>query len=76
MRDAQPLMLGETTAALDVRVGYEICRCFKELAQGKTAVLVLFGTAGALSTNGKLNRTVQVAQSWHNCLTIRILVVL
>ena len=40
MRDAQVLILDEPTAALDARAEYEVFRRFKELSQGKTAVLI------------------------------------
>jgi ATP-binding cassette subfamily B protein len=40
MRDAQVLILDEPTAALDARAEFEVFRRFKELSQGKTAVLI------------------------------------
>ena len=40
MRDAQLLILDEPTAALDARSEYEVFQRFKELTQGKTAVLI------------------------------------
>jgi ATP-binding cassette subfamily B protein len=40
MRDAQVLILDEPTAALDARSEYEVFQRFKELSQGKTAVLI------------------------------------
>ena len=40
MRDAQLLILDEPTAALDARAEYEVFERFKELTQGKTAVLI------------------------------------
>jgi len=40
MRDAQLLILDEPTAALDARSEFEVFRRFKELSQGKTAVLI------------------------------------
>ena len=40
MRDAQVLILDEPTAALDARAEFEIFQRFKELSQGKTAVLI------------------------------------
>jgi ATP-binding cassette subfamily B protein len=40
MRDAQVLILDEPTAALDARSEFEVFRRFKELAHGKTAVLI------------------------------------
>ncbi|KAA9332227.1 ABC transporter ATP-binding protein [Hymenobacter busanensis] len=40
MRDAQLLILDEPTAALDARAEYEVFQRFKELTQGKTAVLI------------------------------------
>ncbi|MGH8799282.1 MAG: ATP-binding cassette domain-containing protein, partial [Casimicrobiaceae bacterium] len=40
MRDAQLLILDEPTAALDARAEFEIFQRFKELSQGKTAVLI------------------------------------
>lgn len=40
MRDAQLLILDEPTAALDARAEYEVFKRFKELTQGKTAVLI------------------------------------
>jgi len=40
MRDAQVLILDEPTAALDARSEYEVFRRFKELSEGKTAVLI------------------------------------
>jgi ATP-binding cassette subfamily B protein len=40
MRDAELLILDEPTAALDARSEYEVFRRFKELAHGKTAVLI------------------------------------
>ena len=40
MRDAQLLVLDEPTAALDARSEFEVFKRFKELSQGKTAVLI------------------------------------
>jgi ATP-binding cassette subfamily B protein len=40
MRDARLLVLDEPTAALDARSEFEVFRRFKELAHGKTAVLI------------------------------------
>jgi ATP-binding cassette, subfamily B, bacterial len=40
MRDAQLLILDEPTAALDARAEFEVFQRFKELSQGKTAVLI------------------------------------
>ena len=40
MREAQVLVLDEPTAALDARAEYEVFRRFKELSEGKTAVLI------------------------------------
>jgi ATP-binding cassette subfamily B protein len=40
MRDAQVLILDEPTAALDARAEFEVFQRFKELAEGKTAVLI------------------------------------
>lgn len=40
MRDAQVMILDEPTAALDARAEYEVFRRFKELSEGKTAVLI------------------------------------
>ena len=40
MREAQVLILDEPTAALDARSEYEVFRRFKELSQGKTALLI------------------------------------
>jgi ATP-binding cassette subfamily B protein len=40
MRDAQLLILDEPTAALDARAEYEIFQRFKELTQGRTALLI------------------------------------
>jgi len=40
MRDAQLLILDEPTAALDARAEFEVFRRFKELSEGKTAVLI------------------------------------
>ena len=40
MRDAQVLILDEPTAALDARAEYEVFERFKELSEGKTAVLI------------------------------------
>ena len=40
MRDAQVLILDEPTAALDARSEYEVFQRFKELSEGKTAVLI------------------------------------
>jgi ATP-binding cassette subfamily B protein len=40
MREAQLLILDEPTAALDARAEYEVFERFKELTQGKTAVLI------------------------------------
>jgi ATP-binding cassette subfamily B protein len=40
MRDAQLLILDEPTAALDARSEFEVFKRFKELAHGRTAVLI------------------------------------
>jgi ATP-binding cassette subfamily B protein len=40
MRDAQLLILDEPTAALDARAEYEVFQRFKDLTEGKTAVLI------------------------------------
>jgi ATP-binding cassette subfamily B protein len=40
MREAEVLILDEPTAALDARSEYEVFRRFKELSQGKTAILI------------------------------------
>jgi ATP-binding cassette subfamily B protein len=40
MRDARVLILDEPTAALDARAEFEIFQRFKELSEGKTAVLI------------------------------------
>ena len=40
MRDAQVLILDEPTAALDARSEFEVFQRFKELSDGKTAVLI------------------------------------
>jgi len=40
MRDAQLLILDEPTASLDARSEFEVFKRFKELSQGKTAVLI------------------------------------
>jgi ATP-binding cassette subfamily B protein len=40
MRDAQVLILDEPTAALDARAEYEVFQRFKQLSEGKTAVLI------------------------------------
>ena len=40
MRDAQVMILDEPTAALDARAEYEVFRRFKDLSEGKTAVLI------------------------------------
>ena len=40
MRDAQLLILDEPTAALDARSEFEVFKRFKELSEGKTAVLI------------------------------------
>ena len=40
MREAQLLILDEPTAALDARAEYKVFQRFKELTQGKTAVLI------------------------------------
>ncbi|GAB1715758.1 MAG: ABC transporter related protein [Nitrobacter sp.] len=40
MRKAEVLILDEPTAALDARSEYEVFRRFKELSQGKTAILI------------------------------------
>jgi ATP-binding cassette subfamily B protein len=40
MRDAQVLILDEPTAALDARAEFEVFKRFKELGEGKTAVLI------------------------------------
>ena len=40
MRDAQVMILDEPTAALDARSEYEVFQRFKELSDGRTAVLI------------------------------------
>ena len=40
MRDAQVMILDEPTAALDARAEFEVFERFKELSEGKTAVLI------------------------------------
>ena len=40
MRDAQLLILDEPTASLDARAEFEVFQRFKELSQGRTAVLI------------------------------------
>ncbi|MGK7866677.1 ABC transporter ATP-binding protein [Falsiroseomonas sp. E2-1-a20] len=40
MREAEVLILDEPTAALDARAEYEVFARFKELSQGRTAVLI------------------------------------
>ena len=40
MRDAQVLILDEPTAALDARSEFEVFKRFRDLSQGKTAVLI------------------------------------
>ncbi len=40
MRDAQLLILDEPTAALDARAEFEVFQRFKDLTEGKTAVLI------------------------------------
>ena len=40
MRDAQLLILDEPTAALDARAEFEVFQRFRELSEGKTAVLI------------------------------------
>ena len=40
MRDAQVMILDEPTAALDARAEYQVYRRFKDLSEGKTAVLI------------------------------------
>ena len=40
MRDAQVMILDEPTAALDARSEFEVFERFKELSDGKTAVLI------------------------------------
>ncbi|WP_420457592.1 ABC transporter ATP-binding protein [Rubrivirga sp.] len=40
MRDAQLLILDEPTAALDARAEYQVFERFKDLTEGKTAVLI------------------------------------
>jgi ATP-binding cassette subfamily B protein len=40
MRDAQLLILDEPTAALDARSEFEVFQRFKELSDGRTAVLI------------------------------------
>ena len=40
MREADVLILDEPTAALDARSEYEVFRRFKELSEGKTAILI------------------------------------
>ena len=40
MRDAQLLILDEPTAALDARAEFEVFQRFKDLASGKSAVII------------------------------------
>ena len=40
MREAEVLILDELTAALDARAEYEVFRRFKELSEGRTAILI------------------------------------
>jgi ATP-binding cassette subfamily B protein len=40
MREAEVLILDEPTAALDARAEFEVFRRFKELSEGKTAILI------------------------------------
>jgi ATP-binding cassette subfamily B protein len=40
MRDAQLLILDEPTASLDARAEFQVFQRFKELSEGKTAVLI------------------------------------
>ncbi len=40
MREAEVLILDEPTAALDARAEFEVFKRFKELSQGKTAILI------------------------------------
>jgi ATP-binding cassette, subfamily B, bacterial len=40
MRDAQLLILDEPTAALDARAEFEVFQRFKELSEGRTAILI------------------------------------
>ena len=40
MRDAQVMILDEPTAALDARAEFEVFRRFKDLSEGRTAVLI------------------------------------
>ncbi|WP_133478904.1 ABC transporter ATP-binding protein [Cognatilysobacter segetis] len=40
MRDAQVMILDEPTAALDARAEFEVFQRFKELSEGRTAVLI------------------------------------
>jgi len=40
MRDAQVMILDEPTAALDARAEFEVFQRFRDLSQGKTAVLI------------------------------------
>ena len=40
MRDAQVIILDEPTAALDARAEFEVFKRFKELSEGRTAVLI------------------------------------
>jgi ATP-binding cassette, subfamily B, bacterial len=40
MREAEVLILDEPTAALDARSEYEVFRRFKEISEGKTAILI------------------------------------
>ena len=40
MRDAQVMILDEPTAALDARAEYEVFQRFKELSEGRTALLI------------------------------------
>jgi ATP-binding cassette subfamily B protein len=40
MRDAEVLILDEPTAALDTSSEFEVFQRFRELSQGKTAVII------------------------------------
>ena len=70
MRDAQVLILDEPTASLDARSEFGVFQRFKELSEGKTAVLISHrfssvrmadrivvladGTVEAVGTHGEL----------------------
>jgi ATP-binding cassette subfamily B protein len=40
MRDAELLIVDEPTAALDARAEFEVFQRFKELSEGRTAILI------------------------------------